>query len=144
VQVWAAERILRVDARDHLRQRLLDVVMGGDVGRAEPRRPRADIERVGGLAGDLARLRHVGRHQGQTQLGDEVEVRDVAVADHLSAQLDRATVVQHHLLDPAANPVPSLEHRDRGATRLQVTGGAESGEPCAYDDDVGAGHAGLI
>ena len=86
----------------------------------------ADVDRLRDLAGDLARLGDVRRHQGQPELGHQPEVGGVRVADHLAAELDPATVGELGLLDPAADPVARLEDGDRGAAGLEVARGARA------------------
>ena len=138
VQVGVAERVSGVDAPDDLLQGGLDGLVGGDVGVGEPRRPGADVDRLGHLPGDLTRLGDVRRYEGQPELGHEPEVGGVRVAHHLSAQLDASPVGQLDLLDPAADPLACLEHGHGGSAGGQVASSAETGEAGPDDDDVGA------
>ncbi len=136
MQVGTGERVVGVDARDHLLDALLHHLVRREVELVEPRRRLPDVDGLGHLTGDLAGLHDVRRDEGQPELRDQAEVAGVGMADDLAAELHAASVGQLHLLDPPAHPPPGLEHHDVGAPEREVAGGAQPGQPGADHDHV--------
>ena len=86
--------------------------------------------------GQLARLGHVAGDQGETQLGDQLLVGGVRVADHLPAELDDSAVVERDLLDATADPIAGFEDEYVRTALHEVAGGAQTGQPGPEYDEV--------
>ena len=123
-RVRVRPRVVRVDGRGERGELVLDAAAccGGRRSRTTSGRRRRTclVQNVG----QLARLGDVARDQGEAELGDQLLVGGVRVADHLPAELDDAAVVERDLLDAAADPVAGLEDEHVGSARHEVAGGA--------------------
>ena len=84
----------------------------------EPRRVVADVRAVVQDVGQLARLGDVARHQREAELGDQLLVGGVRVADHLPAELDQ-------------RPSSSVTCSTRPPTRLRASSTSTSAPPAA-------------
>ena len=97
------------------------------------------------LGGHLKRLSAQPDHQVaaggqadglQAQRVDDLEEFVEAGADPLAAQLDVGPVTEHLVLDPAADALPRLQHRDVEPTVREVLRGNEPSQPSPDDGAV--------
>ncbi len=88
----------------------------------EPRRVVADERVLVQYVGQLARFGDIARDQAEAEFGDQLLIRGVRVADHLTAELDDAAVVERDLLDATADAVAGFEDEDVGSARARDRG----------------------
>ena len=135
-RVRVRPRVVRVDGRCERGEFVLDAAHAAVVVVREPRRVVADERVIVQNVGQLTRLGDVTRDQAEAQLGDQLLVGRVCVADHLPAELDDAAVVERDLLDAAADPVAGFEYENIGSARHEIAGGAQAGQPGPEYDEV--------
>ena len=129
-------RVVRVDGCGQRGELLFDVSHAAMVVVGEPRWIVADVRVLVQNIGELARLGDVARDEVQAEFGDQLLVGGVSVADHLTAELDDAAVVERDLLDAPADPAAGLEDKNIGAAMHEIAGGGQAGKTGAEYDDV--------
>ena len=137
VRVGMAPRVAGIDGARQLTGQAGQPLGVGPLGVGHPRQVVAHVDAVDEVGRHLAGLGDIARAERQAQLGDELEIRRVELADQLAAELDQTAVGKRCLLHPAAGPVARLEHEHVDAGPVQIPGSREAGETCADDEDVG-------
>jgi hypothetical protein len=109
----------------------------GDVGqdhRAEPGNAPGVGDAPPAELGDVPPV-HVRRVRGEPQLADEREHPVLPGSDELAAEVHRHAG-PFDGVQPAADPVPRLQHHDLVPVRGQLAGGHQPGDPGPHDHDI--------